>query len=334
MVGRGLPTYAYLDNGNYVDNMTGSEQNDMIFGERGNDTLRDGAGNDVVYGGQGDDHFYSDSGNDFFYGGENDDYYYVNGANRTVRIEDKDGTDNRVMINGRPIVRFYKAADGSLGYEYSSADGRFTGTREGIDFVVTDNTTSVRVILNENFEEGDFGIQFYDELTPSENPVTDNVIQGDQDPEDLDDALIDTAGNDLILCGDGDDIVTAPTGGEDWIKGEDGSDLIDAQFSTNCIIEGGADSDVLFGSYVSGSQIFADIFGEKEDLIEAGETAQGTDEKGDLIAGGYPGDDNFLYGSNGNDILLAYSGNDLMVGGGGDDLIRNRLCMLSQEVPS
>jgi Ca2+-binding RTX toxin-like protein len=278
---------------------------------------------------------------------ENDRYYFFTPAGagtQTIEdqtIEDKEG-DNTVTINWIPLGSFLNPTEGSETYKSLNIDpdthesvftAQFVNGENGNYFVVTDAATNTQVRL-EDFQEGDFGIWFYDELNPWAVPATSNTILGDQDPEDLDDALIDTADNDLILCGDGDDIVTAPTGGEDWIKGEDGSDLIDAQLSTNCIIEGGADSDVLFGSYISGSQIFADIFGEKEDLIEAGETAQGTDEKGDLIAGGYPGGDNFLYGSNGNDILLAYSGSDLMVGGGGDDLIRNRLCMLSQEVPS
>jgi hypothetical protein len=236
IVGKGVESYKYLEGADTADNIRCvDDKNDLIFGEKGADSLNGGAGNDVIYGGAGDDHIYGGPGSDLLYGGEHNDYYYIyTDPGTTDRIEDKEGT-NRVYFNNTLFVRFVELADGNMDYKYRSADGFFVGRYEGNgDFVVREIASNTQVILNENFQEGDFGIQFYDELTPSANPVTDNVIQGDQDPEDLDDALIDTAGNDLILCGDGDDIVTAPTGGEDWIKGEDGSDLIDAQLSTNC----------------------------------------------------------------------------------------------------
>jgi Ca2+-binding RTX toxin-like protein len=161
------------------------------------------------------------------------------------------------------------------------------------------------------------------DLRPTEPAETDewgNVITTGELDEGREDSFYDTTGNDLILCEAGDDTVYADQGGEDWIKGGDGDDIIMVENSTNCIIEGGEGSDALFGSRISGSHIFGDSYGDQEALIAAGDTAQSIDEKGDFIGGNGAGD-NFIYGSNANDILLAYEGKDLIAGAGGDDLI-------------
>jgi Ca2+-binding RTX toxin-like protein/GH24 family phage-related lysozyme (muramidase) len=310
-------------------------RNSLVIGMDQTDVMRGDNGTDVMIGGAGNDYLTGEGGNDFLFGGAGDDTYYINTGDGIDTIEDKEGT-NTVIVNGHAIGDFIEQSDGT----YKSEDGLFTGEKRGTDFWVTEIASGTQVILNEDFQEGDFGIQFYDELTPTDNPVTGNEIQGDLTPIDpiqydewgnvitggqpdpgRADAFYDTPGNDLIECGAGDDVVDAFRGGEDWIKGGDGDDLIDGNGSTKCIIEGGAGSDVLFGSYVAGSQIFGDSYGDMEDLIEAGEIAEGTNQKGDLIAGGYPGGDNFLYGSNGNDIILGVGGQDLIVGAGGDDLI-------------
>lgn len=318
MVGRGLASYEYIDQGGYNDELSGSiqrDENDLMFGERGNDLLTGWGGQDVIYGGEGDDHIYGGRGNDFLYGGADNDTYYINTGDGTDRIEDNQGTNNRVIFNGRPILTFIEQRHG-MEYRYVSTDGFFGGDYQGSDFVVTEIASGTQVILNEDFQEGDFGIKFYDELTPPENPVTTNEWPGDQYPEHPNDIFYGTTDNELILCGAGEDWVCV-WGDENWIKGGDGDDLIEGCLSTSSIIEGGEGSDVLWGS----NQIFADSYGDMETLIEAGETAESTNEKGDLIRSRYSGGDSFLYGSNGNDIVLAGAGKDLIVGAGGDDLI-------------
>jgi Ca2+-binding RTX toxin-like protein len=104
------------------------------------------------------------------------------------------------------------------------------------------------------------------------------------------------------------DMMNAKTAGDHWFFGGPGNDAIWALFSTYCLIEGGAGSDVLIGSFFSGTQIFGAVYGEMEDLIEAGETADSIDQRGDLIADASQGHDNYLYGSNANDFLLVYGG--------------------------
>jgi GH24 family phage-related lysozyme (muramidase) len=279
---------------------SGTTRNSLMIGldrdnaHLGNDVLRGGDGNDVLLGGSGDDRLYGGKGDDLLCGGAGNDYYFIRTGEGTDTIEDKEGA-NFLTINDRMVARFIgKMPNGTT---FKTADGKFKGEYQGTDFVVTDIASGTKVILNEDFQEGDFGIHFYDELTPPDNPITTNTIQDDQDPENPNDTMTDTAGNDLILGGAGDDFIYSSVGGQDWIKG-------------------GAGSDVLIGSRLSGSQIFGDSYGDMQTLIDAGETAQGTNEKADFLTGA-GGRDNFLYGSNGNDLLLAFGGKDLIVGGGG-----------------
>ncbi len=330
MVGRGLDSYEYIDHDYVDDTLEGSNQNDLIFGEKGWDVLSGWRGQDVIYGGQGNDHIYGGEGNDFIYGGPGDDTYYINTGDGTDRIEDKehDRRGDMVVINATPLLPFVRKADGTFeSYLYDSDNRLFRGEyrnneQGGRDFVVSEyrrngrdtTATGLEVILNEDFQEGDFGIRFYDKLTPPDNSVTSNEIDGDLEPIDFNpeepgiqvqddqwwnvitdsqpdegrnDILYDTPDNDLILAGDGNDYVRTFRGGSDWIKGEEGDDLIDGEVSINPIIEGGPGNDVLFGSYVSGSQIFGDSYGDKQTLIDAGETAQSTNQKGDLVTAGY-----------------------------------------------
>jgi Ca2+-binding RTX toxin-like protein len=168
-----------------------------------------------------------------------------------------------------------------------------------------------------NYIDGDRYAEYSDYRTDKwGNQITVSAIH-----EDKIDILFDTSGNDVIADYSGNDIIRSRVGGEDWFKGGAGRDTLDGNMSWNCILEGGAGSDALSGSNVEGCQLFADSYGDMETLIEAGETAESIDQQGDLIRGGYAGGDNYLYGSNAHDLLIAYGGEDLIVGAGGNDCI-------------
>lgn len=133
IVGKGLSSYEYKDQGNYNDgNLVGTDGNDLIFGEKGNDIILGSMGDDVIYGGEGDDHITGGLGNDLLYGGAGNDTYYVNAGDGVDTIEDKEG-NNRVILCGREINFFYEAGDGT----YKSPDGKLTGVMSGGDFIVT-----------------------------------------------------------------------------------------------------------------------------------------------------------------------------------------------------
>ncbi|MCK9546661.1 MAG: hypothetical protein M0Q25_08165, partial [Sulfurospirillaceae bacterium] len=59
LVGAGLDSYEYIDNGNYDDILTGTSKSDLIFGERGDDILIGNGGGDYMEGGEGFDTYYT-----------------------------------------------------------------------------------------------------------------------------------------------------------------------------------------------------------------------------------------------------------------------------------
>ena len=254
IVGKGLDSYNYIEKGYWNDNNLeagyDAVHNDLIFGEKGNDELYGFAGNDVIYGGEGNDILIGGIGNDTLIGGENNDTYIINAADGNDTIEDKEG-DNTVIICGKEIKFFYDTGDGET---YKSYDGG--KTLEKSTGTLTDGLNSIIVTLNENFEEGDFGITLIDlpdDISELPEPEIADTIVGDLAPVDMDpeqegiqygydqwgnvivdpsqsspdreDYLYDTSGNDKIIGGGGDDQVVSSYGGANWILGGNGCDI-------------------------------------------------------------------------------------------------------------
>ncbi|MFH2044147.1 MAG: calcium-binding protein, partial [Pseudomonadota bacterium] len=226
-------------------------------------------------------------------------------------ITDMDG-ENRIFwtdSNGIPHVMktFYKSGDA----EWTSPDGTVEVNKHSpYKIVLPDGGT---ITLGEDFQPGDFGIQLKD---APQVPTTTNTIFGDQNPQDLEDVLTGTTGNDRIEGRDDDDTISSLQG-DDVLLGGTGRDAISAG-EGNDILEGGAGSDILFGEE-GNDQVYGENAGLMFDLISAGENATSIDQTGDLIVGN-EGDDQ-LYGSNSNDALLGGEGHDLLAGGGGNDVI-------------
>ena len=85
IVGGGLDSYAYLEGNDIHDQeteLTGTENNDLIFGERGDDTLNGAGGVDVLYGGAGDDVLDGGANVDTMIGGDGYDTYKVERGKR------------------------------------------------------------------------------------------------------------------------------------------------------------------------------------------------------------------------------------------------------------
>jgi hypothetical protein len=230
---------------NSADRLIGSNGDDLIYAEAGVDIISAGSGNDLIYGGDGADKFVGGTGNDTIYGGEGNDVYIVNGGDGTDTIEDKQG-NNKVILCGKEIKALIPQANGT----YKNQDGTLLAVLQGTDLVVTD-VSGTQVILNEDFQWGDFGINL---VTLPTNPTAGNTITGDLTPVDFDpategiqehydewgnvivdptkpdpgraDKIYDTFGNDQIVGGAGDDVINTARGGDDWIKGGDGDDQL------------------------------------------------------------------------------------------------------------
>jgi VCBS repeat-containing protein len=99
---------AILNGTNKADTITGTAQNDSIFGDNGNDTINGGAGDDYIDGGNGSDLLSGGAGDDVIDGGNGQDslvlagnradYRFLQGPNGSVIVRDlrsgsPDGTD-------------------------------------------------------------------------------------------------------------------------------------------------------------------------------------------------------------------------------------------------
>ncbi|MFH0783566.1 MAG: calcium-binding protein [Pseudomonadota bacterium] len=275
------------------------------------------------------------AGADTLIGGEGNDIYVINPGDGIDTIEDKDG-ENKVLMNGKLIKLLIKKADGT----YKSPDGAFTAVMKGNnDLWVTDTENGGIVILNENFQEGDFGINIIDELTiptftdPEINGITKHgdlkpvefgdenkiyfkydennniIVHGDQSESGMKDSLYGTAANDHLFGHGGGDSLQGKAG-DDRLEGGSGADTL-AGNEGNDLLFGGEDKDRLFGG-AGHDQLFAEEQKDMATLIQEGETGNGTGARGDLL-GDEDGDD-LLLGGAGNDVILAGAGADSIYG--------------------
>ena len=352
----------YIDGGADNDTISGGAGNNKLFGDAGNDFIvggKDndiifgGSGNDTIWGGGGNDKLYSGGGSDILYGGAGNDFYYVEADGNTNRIEDKEGTN--ILYIGNRIITDFCWNTGNARYE--SRDGQVVGAFSGTDFVVTYADTTV--ILNEDFEWGDFGI---DLITPSTNL---NPILGDQKPEDLNDILYGTSasdqiigltGVDLVYGGSGSDEIfvtnqgdmatliaageTAPdqggTGeladggsGDDFVYGSNASDLLCGGSGNDLLVGGGGD-DVIYGDGTIWSGNATDYANwsyniTTNDIPDPRDsytqyTVNYSVIPGVLFDASISGDD-VIYAGAGNDFVCAGSGDDEVYGGAGDDIM-------------
>ena len=172
----GYQTGIYINGAN--DLMIGMDQedymyaydgNDVLIGEGGNDLLVGGGGDDVLWGGGGDDRFIGGQGSDVMYGGADNDTYFIGPGEGEDRIEDKQG-NNKIYLCGKEINFFYDTGSS----QYKSPDGSLTGEIIAGEFHVTD-VSGTKVILNQDFQWGDFGTTL---ITLPANPEIGNTING------------------------------------------------------------------------------------------------------------------------------------------------------------
>ena len=115
-----------------------------------------------------------------------------------------------------------------------------------------------------------------------------------------------TAGDDLIVAGDGNDVVEADDG-NDTIYGGTGNDTLLGQRGNDTVF-GGTGADAVYGG--GGNDSIAAEDGDDTVFAGSGD---------DNLTGGAGADD--LYGGSGADTIDGGEGNDFVRGGSGDDLI-------------
>jgi Ca2+-binding RTX toxin-like protein len=332
------------------DKITGEAGNDYIEGNAGNDQLLAGDGTDTLLGGAGLDILTGGLGNDLLLGGKDADTYLINAGDGNDTLIDSDG-QGHIEWAGLTLKGDLGLNPGQWRKLGSNHWQDLTNHLNYSLVAQSDGSDTLTIIRNgqrlqiKQWTAGQLGITL-GAGTPASLPATPSKIYGDRAPIDFDldtlgvqtqtdalgniktnpdlieanriDTLYDSAANDLILAGGGDDYIDLLRGGNDIAQGGDGADIIDTTGSGNKQLEGNAGADLIAGD--QGNDIL--YGGDKIDFTLAasqGETAATLAEKGDLLDG--KGGNDQLIGTATSDLLTGGAGDDILLGGGGDDVI-------------
>ncbi len=312
---------AFMLGGSGADTLTGGRSADLLVGNAGSDTLAGGQGNDLLLGGKGND--------TYIYQSTNAATGYTGDGLDTIVDSDGQGS---IQIDGQTVSGGAQCGNARV---YRDANGH----------VYTDVGTGLMIdgnMLVQNWQVGKLGLNM-SAAVADVNPATTLDITGDLAPIDQDlsiasvqigfdalgnvlanpavietdrvDFLYDSAANDHIVSGGGDDVISATRGGDDVIDAGAGRDDVFAG-AGNDVVSGGAGGDVIDGG-TGDDLIYADSQTDVAGAIAQGNTVAGINAQGDWLAGAQ-GDDT-LVGSAANDVLMGGAGSDLLIGGAGND---------------
>ena len=321
-----------------IENILGSDQNDVLVGSLTANTLIGGGGADTLSGAAGDDTLIGDAGNDRLIGGEGGDI--LNGGagldwvvytgsteaisvdlsaatatggdaagDQLIGIERVLGSDFNDTIIGDANNNMLVGASGNDTVIGNGGDDRLEGG-EGADVidggagtrdtaVYTNSTAIVHIDLAAGTATG--GEAEGDTLIAVERlwgSAFDDNLTGDA----LDNMLRGDAGDDTLSGGDGDDLM----------RGDEGADIIDGgagtdsatYFQSDAAVTINLASGLASGGHATGDQLsnIEDVQGSRFDDTLTGDA--GT---------------NFLHGNGGDDILRGGAGRDFLQGDAGAD---------------
>ena len=284
-----------------IENVTGSDYNDKLTGDAGDNVLEGGTGNDSVYGGEGADVIEGGAGGDYLKGQEGDDTIRGGADNDTLY----GGAGDDVLDGGEGTdIVYYNESE--AGVDVNLVDGTATG--EGSDTLINIEKVS--------------GSQYDDTIVGDGN---DNSLYG----QDGDDVLEGGAGNDSLLGGAGNDVIDAGTGndsvyggaGDDVMDGGEGSDSVSFYYSENGVDVNLADGTAT-GEGTDTLTNFENVTGSLHDDTITGDDNNNViyaKDGDDTISGGAGNDS--VYAGNGADVVDGGAGNDYLKGEAGDDTI-------------
>ncbi|XPV69995.1 MAG: hypothetical protein ACNI25_05315 [Halarcobacter sp.] len=330
-----------------IENILGSQNNDIlggnsdnnsISGNTGNDTLSGGLGDDTLDGGEGDDTLSGGLGDDFLNGGvgvDTVDYSDINVAGVSVdlskqtqqdtqnagldtlsSVENLIGTSFDDTITGSDDDNKIETKDGNdIIYASSGTDSLDGGSGQDLlSFVNSSNKITVDLsnIAEQSTGYGDTTISSIEDLEGSN--LNDTLIGSTQNNE-----IYGLAGNDIINGKEGDDSLFGQAG-DDTIIGGAGNDIIDGGINTtqgDSVDYTNSENAVNLSLADGGNDAIANI-GSEQDTVRNIENIIGS-QYNDTLGGN--SDDNSIFGNLGDDNLIASDGNDEFVGGSGSDTV-------------
>lgn len=260
---------SWLPDGFSTDWSTGETEslinnNDELFGDAGNDILDGGYGSDWLYGGTGDDALWGGDERDFLYGEDGEDLLCGGAGN-----DELDGGGGKDRLEGRTGDDLL---EGGLGADY--LDGG-----EGEDCAYYFNSTEgVTVELNTGSGSGG----------DAEGDVLVNI-----------ESVVGSPQADWI-CGDANDNRLNGAGGQDVLLGGDGDDMLG------------------FCDLPEYEVSHSDCISDPVLTIDQAAQFDGGNGNDTLVGGRYS---DILVGGMGDDYLSGFMGHDIMRGGDGDDVL-------------
>jgi|GEM_PF-718004 len=274
------------------DWLDGGEDDDRLFGQAGDDTLDGQTGDDLLKGGTGNDILGGDDGNDQLFGQAGVDTLEGNDGNDVL----DGGSENDLLLGGEGNDQLLgQQGDDSL--DGGNGDDQLEGGNQN-DFLTGGNgDDQLYGQAGVDTLEGNGGNDYL------EGGAGNDQLSGDEG----NDRLFGQNGNDLLTGGSGNDELDGGSG-NDQLDGNEGNDQLYGQ-NGNDLLTGGSGNDQLFGGNNSDT-----LAGQgDDDYLEGG--------KGNDWLNGNAGDDD-LYGQEGDDELMGDDGNDYIEGGSGEDSIQ------------
>ena len=295
-----------------VENIRGSDADDILTGDSGANKLEGNRGDDTIDGGVGADNLQGGTGSDTF---------------RNLGLHSRG-----VFTSG--IDTIDGGADTDIA-DFSRGGSSVSRTENYGIKVDLNGITSADVTLNgdapNNYKlaglknvENVYGTNYGDNIV---GDASANLLKGNSG----DDTLKGEDGDDVIEGGVGDDTIYGGTG-EDSIEGGAGIDTIYGGDDIdnirggdgNDIITGGTGNDIIYGDRnddtINGGDGDDEIYGGRDhDTIYGGagvDTIEGGDGN-DIIRGG--GDGDIIDGGAGNDEIDGGAGSNTLIGGAGSD---------------
>lgn len=338
-----------------IEQFTGSDFNDTLYGGNGTYTEIDGGpGNDTLYGenagryvggGEGDDTIYAGTGGARYDGGGGFDTLYlteVPDVRWLVRIDGSIGSSLRAFnaLEGDELATPGGSLQNESGPSVISSgnverfDVYFSGDEADYFDIRSQGLVTIHAgggddfVLGNNGGDNNPSFELYGDAGDDELIIKDEGLASGGEGDDrieIDAGLSQT----VQANGDAGDDVFILRSGQVNINGGEGRDVLSANQRS---IFAGLDVDLLVGTIktLGGAERFSGTVSNVEELIGANDYAnllQGGNQGERIIGGGLNdelhgrGGQDALYGGAGNDSLFGDQGDDLLHGGAGQDFI-------------